>query len=157
MSGTFRSFWRDRSGVVSLETGMVLAFILVPLLLGSWDCGQIIQSKGKADEAIRAAIAYVEANPAQASNATAIQNAATASVGAANISSFTASNVCYCVASGSNSIAGLSPASSCSASCSGTIYSYASVVASTTVNLLFPVPFSGSSFTLSSNGMLRVQ
>jgi Flp pilus assembly protein TadG len=146
-----RRLFKAEDGAVSVETALVLSFILVPALLGLWDVAQIGFGQAQVQEALQGAVTYVAAG--NASNSAGITAAAQSAYGSSTAVS--TSTVCYCVQTSS------SPAQpsavACTSSCgSGKDFEqFMSITATKTIVMPFPVPYLGSSVTVKSTGQVR--
>lgn len=139
-------------GVVAVETALVAGFILVPLLLGLWDLGQVALGKAQLEEALQDTITYVAAG--NSGNASGITSAAQAAYGTSI--SVSTSTACYCVLT--NSSTPTAPTSAaCGSTCSnsGDLEQFMNITVTKTVTIPVPVPYFGSSVTLSSSGQVR--
>jgi Flp pilus assembly protein TadG len=145
-------FCRSQSGSVSVETGLVTSFVLVPVMLGLWDVAQIGLGQAQVQEALQDAVTYVAAG--NSSNTSGITSAAQAAYGTSM--SVSTSTACYCVQTGTSS-----PTAPTSATCGGSCGSgndleqFMNITVSKTVAIPFSVPYLGSTITVKSTGQVR--
>ncbi len=154
-----RRLRRDTTGVVAVETGMVMAFFLVPSLLCLLDFAALYQSQATVEEATENAMTYVMNAGAGASSA-AVQSAAQAS--STQSISATATTACFCVpiTSGTPTLPRtVQCGSSSSNSCTGSevFQQFMSISTSSDVDIPFPVPWINltSPHTVTARGMVR--
>jgi Flp pilus assembly protein TadG len=147
-----RRLIRARDGAVAVETALVSSLLLVPLLLGLWDVAQIAMAQAQLDEALQDAITYVAATGS--TNSSNITTAGQAAYGSSI--SVSSSEACYCVQTSTTTPT--TPTSvSCTGTCSsGTMEQFMSITVSTTVTMPFPVPYLGSTVSLSSTGNAQI-
>ena len=152
----------NRRGTATIEAAMALAFIIVPLCLGTADLALAVTTANRIDRALEAALFYLWANPGNAT-AGGVQSAAAASWGG-NTPPLTVgmSIACSCVSGGyqpAGSVAcpaaGGTGAGSCPAG--QTLATYATVTAATTVTLPFPLPGMPSAYAPSVSATVRTQ
>ena len=151
MRSMFHRFAKAEGGSLSVETALVMSFILVPMMLGLWDVAQIGFGQSQVQEALQDAMTYVAAgNTGTSGITTAAQSAYGTSV------TVTTSTVCYCVKT--NSTSATAPTSvTCGGSC-GTgndLEQFMTITVSKTVTIPFTVPYLGSSITVRSTGQVR--
>jgi Flp pilus assembly protein TadG len=152
MGRGMRRLMRARDGAVAVETALVSSLLLIPLLLGLWDVAQVAMAQAKLDEALQDAITFVAATGSTSSSS--ITTAGQAAYGSSI--SVSSSEACYCVQTSTTTPT--APTSiSCTGTCSsGTMEQFMSITVSTTVTIPFPVPYLGSTVSLSSTGNAQI-
>jgi Flp pilus assembly protein TadG len=149
-----RHLLHDRSGVASLEAGILIAVLLVPLCGGIADAGLILMSWMRVNRAERAALLYAWGVGA---NTGGMLTAATTAFGGP-APSVSATAACYCLPSNQTWNRSKAQAVSCGSTCTSgdTLTEFVSITVGTTVALPVPVPFFASSYTVSSTSVGRV-
>ncbi len=151
------SLWQDRRGVAALETGLVTAFLLLPLLSGVTGAGQALMTQQRLDRALHAALMRGWAAPGSA-NASILQSAAQSGYGAGGATMTpTASIACYCItlATGARS----NTTTACGTTCANgqVLGTYATVTASASFTPIITVTWGGAAWNLSATGTARIQ
>jgi Flp pilus assembly protein TadG len=144
----------DVSGVVSVETALIMSLILLPMLLGLADLAQLAQGKAKVDEALQDALTYISAG--NSGNSAGITTAAQAAYGSGI--SVATSTVCYCVSETTTTQPTMPTTVACTGSCSSSVLlKFMTVTVSNSINILFPISYMNLSSprTVSVTGMIR--
>jgi Flp pilus assembly protein TadG len=144
-------FAKNEIGSMAVETALVMSFVLVPMLLGLWDVAQIGLGQTQVQEALQDAVTYVAAG--NSSNTSGITSAAQSAYGTSI--QVSASAVCYCVQTGSVAMPTSVSCGSGSCSSGGNFEQFMNITTSKAVAIPFPVPYLGSSVTVTSTATVR--
>ncbi|GAN76612.1 hypothetical protein [Acidisphaera rubrifaciens] len=145
----------NRRGTATVEAAMALAFIIVPLCLGTADLALAVTTANRIDRALEAALFYLWANPGTATAAGALA-AADASWGTTTPAlTVTVSTACGCVSGGYQPAGSVACTGTCPAG--ETLAGYTTVIASTSVTLPFPLPGLASAYAPSVAATVRTQ
>jgi len=142
-------------GSVAVETALVVAVFLVPMMLCLWDFARIYQGQAHVDEALQDAMTYVMNSGSNASSSGARTAAQAANGSSISVSTSTA---CYCVST-STTVPTMPTSVSCSSSCTGStvLQQFMSIVTTDQVTIPFPVSWIKltSPLTVTSTGSVR--
>jgi len=145
----------SRSGSVSVETALVVAYVLAPLCMGAIDVGMIMTTQARLDRALQAAAQYAW-NIGGSATAANIQSAAQTGYGGGTPAlTASAALACYCVTATATS----PTAVACTGSCTSpkVLATYVTLTATTALSLPVPTPIFQSPMTLSASGTFRIQ
>lgn len=149
----------NRRGTATIEAAMALAFIIVPLCLGTADLALAITTANRIDRALQAALFYIWANPGSAT-ASGVQTAAAASWSGDTPSlTVSVSTACACVSGGYQPAGSVACTGTGTSTCPAgqTLASYTTVTASTSVTLPFPLPGLPSAYAPNVSATVRTQ
>jgi Flp pilus assembly protein TadG len=154
-----RGVLADLRGAVAVESALTFSLLLLPLFLGGADVAMLMGTQLRLQAAVRNAVFYAYASSSNATDATAIENAATAGYGSGGptLTVATPSYAYYCIAPTGTEATGTAESSS-SANCpSGqSLATWLTVSVSATVALPFTVAPFAASMPLSAGATVRV-
>lgn len=111
---TVRGVGRCRRGAMSVETALVFAFMLFPLLLGIWEGSRLVVARSALGDAVTAAITLTAHRSPERPTTAELQQAARQAVGDAALTLATA-DVCICADAAGDSIVVRACGGSCAA------------------------------------------
>jgi hypothetical protein len=148
---------------VSLETGLVLSVIVVPMLLGAWDLGLVLRAQARLDAGLHGAILYAWANANGNAGLSAgpLQVAVSGGANGLSVAISLPTYSCECVnahGATTNTLLGLCLGLGINLCPTGQqTAQYVSLSLSTQVELPVSVPYLSNPITLTDNATVRVQ
>ena len=152
-----RPLRRDRAGIASLEAGLLVGLVLVPLVGGAADVGLILVGWSAATRAEHAGLFYAFANGVSTAG---IQDAALAAYSSSSSTpTITPGSACYCLPTSAPWSRSGATAVSCGSTCGSgdTLTEFVTVSVSASVTLPLPVPGLVSSYTIATTATARLQ
>lgn len=150
----------ESRGSVSVEAALVISLVLIPLLLGIWDYASILAVQARLDEALNAAVEYADSSPANATNKTAIANAATTAYGNATpslaLTGPTLSYYCIAVSPAGTKASGTAAIVNTNCGSGEVLATYATLSLAATVALPVAAPGLGATYPLAETATVRV-
>lgn len=158
---TWRRLKHDRRAVAAVETGVVLAFFLAPLLAGVTGVGQAMLTQYRVDRATHAGLMAAWYAPTTV-NAVDVQQAALSGYGTANGDTLTpvASFACYCVDPAGTRTAGSTVPIACNGTCTSSSQVLGKWVTLNSTASFTPILFgswSRTPWTLSASSTVRIK